>query len=162
MNVATKKPQARLSIAHLKAQIAPPAFQAILWALAQTLKITALVYPQFRIRLKERNLVAQIKARGYSERDPPHPWPDRSRSEEVTDGRRSIAVPIMVHDHAVAAINITWPGHRMQIKDVIAQHLSTLQSTAAAIGRAVEEKAGRLDLGVALAQLPAAALVPRP
>ncbi|MGZ9106992.1 MAG: molybdopterin-dependent oxidoreductase, partial [Rhodoplanes sp.] len=63
MNVATKKPQARLSIAHLKAQIAPPAFQAILWALAQTLKITALVYPQFRIRLKERNLVAQIKAR---------------------------------------------------------------------------------------------------
>ena len=63
MNVATKKPRARLSIAHLKAQIAPPAFQAILWALAQTLKITALVYPQFRIRLKERNLVAQIKAR---------------------------------------------------------------------------------------------------
>jgi len=45
---------------------------------------------------------------------------------------------------------------------VIAQHLSTLQATAAAIGRAVEEKAGRFDLGVALAQLPAAALVPRP
>jgi IclR family mhp operon transcriptional activator len=107
-------------------------------------------------------IVAQIKSRGYSERDPPHPWPDRNRSEVVTDGRRSIAVPIVVHDHAVAAINITWPGHRMQLKDVIAQHLTTLQSTAAAIGRAVEEKTGRLDLGVALAQLPAAALVPRP
>jgi IclR family mhp operon transcriptional activator len=107
-------------------------------------------------------IVAEIKARGYSERDPPHPWPDRNRSEVVTDGRRSIAVPILVHDHAVAAINITWPGRRMQPKDVIAQNLSTLQTTAAAIGRAVEEKAGRVDFGVALAQLPAAALVPRP
>jgi trimethylamine-N-oxide reductase (cytochrome c) len=62
MNATTKKPQARLSLAHLKAQIAPPAFQAILWALAQALKIAALAYPQFRMRLKERNLVAQIKA----------------------------------------------------------------------------------------------------
>jgi IclR family mhp operon transcriptional activator len=107
-------------------------------------------------------IVAQTKSRGWSERDPPHPWPDRNRSEVVTDGRRSIGVPILVHDHAVAAINITWPGHRMQLKDVLAQHLATLRGTAAAIGRAVEEKAGRVDLGVALAQLPAAALVPRP
>jgi IclR family transcriptional regulator, mhp operon transcriptional activator len=107
-------------------------------------------------------IVAETRARGYSERDPPHPWPDRNRREVVTDGRRSIAVPVMVHEHAVAAINITWPGHRMQLKDVIAQHLATLQATAAAIGRAVEKKTGKLDLGVALAQLPAAALVPRP
>jgi len=107
-------------------------------------------------------IVAETRARGWSERDPPHPWPDRNRQEVVTDGRRSIAVPIMVHDHAVAAINITWPGHRMQLKDVIAQHLSTLQATAAAIAHAVEQKAGRFDLGVALAQLPPAALVPRP
>jgi len=107
-------------------------------------------------------IVAQTRARGYSERDPPHPWPDRNRQEVVTDGRRSIAVPVMVHGHAVAAINITWPGHRMQLKDVIAQHLATLQATAAAIGRAVEEKAGRIDRVAAWAQLPAAALVPRP
>ncbi|MBV9882280.1 MAG: helix-turn-helix domain-containing protein [Sphingomonadaceae bacterium] len=107
-------------------------------------------------------IVAQTSARGWSERDPPHPWPDRNRQEVVTDGRRSIAVPVRVHGHAVAAINITWPSHRMQMKDVLAQHLSTLQATAAAIGRAAEEKGGQFELGVALAQLPASALVPRP
>jgi IclR family mhp operon transcriptional activator len=107
-------------------------------------------------------IVTETQARGYSERDPPHPWPDRNRAEVVTDGRRSIALPVIVHGHAVAAINITWPGHRMQSKDVIAKHLSTLRATAAAIGRAVEEKAGRLDPSIALAQLPAAALIPRP
>ena len=107
-------------------------------------------------------IVAQTRARGYSERDPPHPWPDRNRQEVVTDGRRSIAVPVMVHGHAVAAINISWPAHRMQLKDVIAQHLSTLQAAATAIGRAAEEKASGFDWNAAWAQLPAAALVPRP
>src|SRR6185503_11664971 len=34
-------------------------------------------------------IVAETQARGYSERDPPHPWPDRNRTEVATDGRRS-------------------------------------------------------------------------
>ena len=87
-------------------------------------------------------IVRDTQARGYSERDPPHPWPDRNRSEVVTDGRRSIAVAVMVHGHAVGAINIAWPGHRMQVKDVVAQHLKTLQATAAAVGRDVESHLG--------------------
>jgi IclR family mhp operon transcriptional activator len=83
-------------------------------------------------------ILLETKARGYSERDPPHPWTDRNRSEVVTDGRRSIAVAIMAHGHAVGALNMTWPGHRMPVKEVIAQHLATLRRAAAAIGREVE------------------------
>ena len=83
-------------------------------------------------------ILQETRARGYSERDPPHPWSDRNRSEVVTDGRRSIAVAIMAHGHAVGALNMTWPGHRMPVKEVVAQHLGTLRSAATAIGRAVE------------------------
>lgn len=107
-------------------------------------------------------IVADAQARGWAERDPPHPWPDRNRTEVVTDGRRSIAVPIMVHDHAVAAINISWPAHRMALKDVVAHHLPTLKATARAIARTVEEKAERFSPPPVLPPLTGAELVPRP
>jgi len=83
-------------------------------------------------------IVLETQSRGYSERDPPHPWTDRNRSEVVIDGRRSIAVAIMAHGHAVGSLNMTWPGHRIPVKEVVAQHLATLKSAAAAIGREVE------------------------
>ena len=38
-------------------------FQIILWGMAQLLRYAAWRYPAFRARLKERNLVAQLKAR---------------------------------------------------------------------------------------------------
>src|SRR5206468_3541147 len=38
-------------------------FRVILWGMAQLLKYAAWRYPVFRARLKERNLVAQLKAR---------------------------------------------------------------------------------------------------
>ena len=85
-------------------------------------------------------IVKATRERGYSRRDPPFPWPDRNRSEVATDGRRSIAVPVMAHGHAVGAINIAWPGHRTELKDVVAKHLKTLQATAATIGGAAEEE----------------------
>jgi len=109
-------------------------------------------------------IVRETRARGYSERDPPHPWPDRNRSEVITDGRRSIAVAVMVHGHAVAAINIAWPAHRVQLKEVVAQHLGTLQATALAIGRAVEEDPARFEQDEAAVQPSAtpAQLIPRP
>jgi IclR family mhp operon transcriptional activator len=92
-------------------------------------------------------IIAETRARGYSERDPPHPWPDRNRSEVVVDGRRSIAVAVMVHGHAAGTLNMTWPSHRMPVRDVIAQHLDTLKSAAGAIGRAVEEAPRRKEKG---------------
>jgi len=64
MDSAIKKLQDRLSLSKLKTQLAPSTFKTILWALGQTLIATAIIYPQFRMRLKERNLIAQIKARG--------------------------------------------------------------------------------------------------
>jgi len=43
--------------------IATVKFSAILWGLAQLLRYAAWRHPAFRARLKEKNLVAQIKAR---------------------------------------------------------------------------------------------------
>src|SRR5689334_12202962 len=43
--------------------IATVKFSAILWGLAQSLKLAARRHPAFRARLREKNLVAQIKAR---------------------------------------------------------------------------------------------------
>ncbi|MFY9734143.1 MAG: molybdopterin-dependent oxidoreductase, partial [Rhodoplanes sp.] len=63
MDSAIKKLQDRLSLSKLKTQLAPSTFKTILWTLGQTLIATAIIYPQFRMRLKERNLIAQIKAR---------------------------------------------------------------------------------------------------
>jgi IclR family mhp operon transcriptional activator len=97
-------------------------------------------------------IVRETQARGYSERHPPHPWPDRSKAEVATDGRRSIAVPVMVHGHAVAATNITWPGHRADFNEMVAKHLKRLQATAAAIGRAAEEEAERVGFDGAEAE----------
>lgn len=83
-------------------------------------------------------IIEGIRERGYSERDPSHSWADRSRSEVARDGRRSIAVAVRVQAQPVAAINITWPGHRMQVKEVVQRHLATLQATAAVIGQTIE------------------------
>jgi IclR family mhp operon transcriptional activator len=84
-------------------------------------------------------IIAEIRARGWSARDPLHSWPDRSRADVVRDGRRSIAVAISVARQPVAAINITWPARRMAVQDIVQRHLGTLQATAALIGRTLEE-----------------------
>jgi IclR family mhp operon transcriptional activator len=56
----------------------------------------------------------------------------------MRDGRRSIAVPVLVHRQSVAALNLTWPTRRSTLDEIVARHLGTLQETASAIGRAVE------------------------
>jgi len=87
-------------------------------------------------------ILAEAAARGWASRDPPHPWPDRSRVEVVRDGRRSIAVPIRLAGRAVAAINITWPHRRTSQDEIVARHLPTLLATAKAIGAEAETAIG--------------------
>ncbi|HWW63765.1 MAG TPA: IclR family transcriptional regulator C-terminal domain-containing protein [Sphingomonadaceae bacterium] len=87
-------------------------------------------------------IIAEIQARGWSARDPLHPWPDRSRADVVRDGRRSVAVAIHVGGEAVAAINITCPARRMTLQDIVDRHLGTLRTAAREIGRTLEDAYG--------------------
>jgi IclR family mhp operon transcriptional activator len=111
-------------------------------------------------------IIAEAASRGWSSRDPMHPWPDRSRTDVVRDGRRSIAVAIRAGGRAVAAINITWPGRRSTVAEVVERHLTALLQTAQTIGAKLEraglsegepaaEFAPALAAGVATARLPA-------
>lgn len=84
-------------------------------------------------------VVHDCAARGYSLRDPLHPWPDRNRQAVRNDGRRSMAVAVMVQSRPVAAINITWPVKRVATEDVVARHLGALQATARAIELVLEQ-----------------------
>ncbi len=83
-------------------------------------------------------IVAETRTRGYSTREPHHPWPDRNKQTALRDGKTSIAVSVLAHDRAVAAVNITWPSKRVTTAEVVARHLSVLQSVCARIGTALE------------------------
>jgi IclR family transcriptional regulator, mhp operon transcriptional activator len=83
-------------------------------------------------------ILTDARRQGFAARDPVHPWPDRSKIMTMRDGRRSIAVPVFVQRQAVASLNLTWPSRRTTLEEVVARHLRTLQSTARAIGQALE------------------------
>jgi IclR family mhp operon transcriptional activator len=87
-------------------------------------------------------IIAETALRGWSSRDPSHPWPDRSRLDVVHDGRRSIAVAVHAAGRPVAAINVTWPARRSTAAEIVERHLPALIQTAQAIGAKVEQ-AGR-------------------
>jgi IclR family mhp operon transcriptional activator len=91
-----------------------------------------------------RDILAEIRQRGYAAREPLHPWPDRSKVLVLRDGRRSMAVPIMSGGGPVATINLTWPAKRGTDEAVMLRHLEALQQAAKAIGRAVETQAQHL------------------
>jgi len=84
------------------------------------------------------NIIAETRTRGYSMREPYHPWADRSKQTVLRDGKTSIAVAIMADGHAIAALNVTWPSKRVHVEDVVSRHLETLQGIADRIGQAVE------------------------
>lgn len=83
-------------------------FSAVLFGLAQALKLAAWRHPSFRARLKERNLVAQLKARDeemgrwyqiangrISSRKGLHPNPDVTLAfKTAADGARLLTPPI--------------------------------------------------------------------
>ncbi len=85
-----------------------------------------------------RQILQQVRQRGYATRDPLHPWPDRSKQLVLRDGRRSMAVPIIVAGAPIATINVTWPGRRGADDAVIQRHLDALKATARTIGKALE------------------------
>ncbi|KAJ8136380.1 hypothetical protein OY671_010407 [Metschnikowia pulcherrima] len=87
-----------------------------------------------------RQISQQTRQRGHASREPSHPWPDRSRQSVSRDGRRSMAVPIIVEGTPVAAINVTWPARRGAEEVVIARNLEALCRTARIIGLEIEGK----------------------
>ncbi len=87
-----------------------------------------------------RTILDEVAAKGYSVRDPLHPWLDRSRQMILRDGRRSMGVAVHVKGRPLASINITWMAKHVTAEDVIARHLGALQTTARAIGEALESQ----------------------
>jgi IclR family mhp operon transcriptional activator len=87
-------------------------------------------------------IIAETRQRGWSSRDPAHPWPDRSRIDVIRDGRRSIAVAVRAGGRPVAAINITWPGRRSTYADIVERHLPALIEIAQTVGARIEGETG--------------------
>ncbi len=88
----------------------------------------------------ERALAAtleEIRTRGWSSRDPPHPWPDRSRADVVRDGRRSIAVAVRLRGEPVGAVNVTWPARRVSTESVVERYYPALRDAVERIGQAL-------------------------
>jgi IclR family transcriptional regulator, mhp operon transcriptional activator len=85
-----------------------------------------------------RTILDEAVAKGFSIREPLHPWPDRSRQMVIRDGRRSMGVAVLAHQRPVASINITWMAKHVTDEVVIARHLGALQATARAIGASLE------------------------
>lgn len=79
------------------------------------------------------DILSTIRERGYALREPFHPWPDRNWQAARQDGRRSMAVPVMVGELPVASVNITWLQRRTETATVVERHMGALRRTADAI-----------------------------
>ena len=88
-----------------------------------------------------RVILDESAAKGFSVREPLHPWQDRSRQMIMRDGRRSMGVAVRVGGQPVASINITWMAKHVTNEDVITRHLGALQASARAIGASLEKLA---------------------
>jgi len=78
-------------------------------------------------------ILADIGGRGYALREPYHHWPDRDWQAIRHDGRKSLAVPVMVQGKPVAAVNISWLARRTDTETVVSRHLAALRRAADAI-----------------------------
>jgi IclR family transcriptional regulator, mhp operon transcriptional activator len=86
-----------------------------------------------------RKILDEAESKGFSVREPLHPWPDRSRQMIMRDGRRSMGVAVKVDNQPVASINITWMNKHVTNEDVIARHLGALQACAHSIGASLDK-----------------------
>jgi len=74
--------------------------------------------------------LAETRERGYALREPFLPWPDRDWQAVRQDGRRSVAVPVMLRGKPIAALNVTWLVRRTDTDTVVNRHLNVLKRTA--------------------------------
>ena len=86
-------------------------------------------------------IIADVKSRGYSLREPAHCWFDRNKQTVLRDGRWSMAVPVSMHDNPIASLNITCPSKEAMPEKTVAHTLHKLQRTANNIGQAIENSA---------------------
>ncbi len=90
--------------------------------------------------------LAETRERGYALREPFHPWPDRDWQAVRQDGRRSIAVPVMLRGKPVASLNVTWLVRRTDSDTVVNRHLNGAQAHGRdGVGRAGRGIRGRLS-----------------
>ncbi|MBT2187025.1 IclR family transcriptional regulator domain-containing protein [Sphingobium nicotianae] len=87
-------------------------------------------------------LLGVTRDRGYALREPFHPWPDRNWQAVRQDGRRSMAVPVMLAGRPVASINITWLQRRTETATVVQRNLGALRRTAEAISADLAARRG--------------------
>lgn len=84
-------------------------------------------------------VVRETRARGYGTREPRY-W----RHSISTGGPVSaIAVPVMLRDRVLAAINLIWPEPDMALGTAVTRYLPALRDTAAALGEAMRVDAPR-------------------
>ena len=84
-----------------------------------------------------RTLVATTRERGYSVRAPDFGGDYHRPRAEVDDGRESIAMPVRLDGHVVAAINLTWRRQVLSLTGMVQRHLADLQAAV----HAVEDRA---------------------
>jgi IclR family mhp operon transcriptional activator len=85
--------------------------------------------------------LAQARDRGYGFRDASFGGHfDKSR-REYDDGRDSIAAPIVVGDHVLGCVNLTWSTRVADLKSIASKHLGELRDAADRIARAMSEEA---------------------
>ncbi|HEY6869225.1 MAG TPA: helix-turn-helix domain-containing protein [Novosphingobium sp.] len=79
------------------------------------------------------SIITETRRRGYSTREPHHPWADRDRSTVLRDNKTSIAIAVMTPRGPIASLNITWPTGRVTLEAAVAKHLTTMRSIASRI-----------------------------
>jgi IclR family mhp operon transcriptional activator len=83
-------------------------------------------------------VLEETRKRGYALREPFHPWADRDWLAVRQDGRRSIAVPVMLQGKPVATLNVTWLLRRSDTETVVSRHLAVLKRTAETVSAELE------------------------
>ncbi|WOI55809.1 helix-turn-helix domain-containing protein [Palleronia sp. LCG004] len=86
-------------------------------------------------------LVAEVRAKGYGARNIGY-YVSAPREAQVS----AIAVPVMMGDIAIAAINLSWVARAMTEAEIVAAHLDDLRSAAGTIASEYAARGGMPDL----------------